>query len=108
MRLFKTILMGFILTMLISFLIQAQIPDPVKFSVADAPEQVMAGEVFTITINTSIEGKWKLYSILNHPDAGPYPTKFSAKSTNFVLAGDVSESKAEVEYDPNFETELGL
>ncbi len=108
MRLFKTILMGFILTMLTPFLIQAQIPDPVKFNVADAPEQVMAGEVFTITINTSIEGKWKLYSILNHPDAGPYPTKFSAKSTNFVLAGDVSESKAEVEYDPNFETELGL
>lgn len=108
MKLFKTILMGFILTMLTPFLIQAQIPDPVKFNVADAPEQVMAGEVFTITINTSIEENWKLYSILNHPDAGPYPTKFSAKSTNFVLAGEVSESEAEVEFDPNFETELGL
>lgn len=107
MKLFKTSLMGIIFAVLSPFFIYAQIPDPIKFNITDSPEVVKAGEVFTITIDASIEGKWHLYSVLNAPDAGPYPTKFSAKSSNFVLAGDVSESQADIEYDPNFEAELG-
>ncbi len=107
MRLFKTSLMGIIFAMLSPFFIYAQIPDPVKFNVTESPEVVKAGEVFTIIIEASIEGKWHLYSVLNAPDAGPYPTKFSAKSSNFVLAGEVSESQADIEYDPNFDAELG-
>ncbi len=107
MKLFKTSLMGIIFAMLSPFFIYAQIPDPVKFNITDSPEVVKAGEVFTIIIDASIEGKWHLYSVLNDPDAGPYPTKFSAKSTNFVIAGDVSESQADIEYDPNFDAELG-
>lgn len=93
--------------MLSPFFLYAQIPDPVKYEVSEIPDTVKAGEVFEITIEASIEGKWHLYSVLNDPDAGPYPTQFSAKSSNFVLAGKVSESEAEIEFDPNFEAELG-
>lgn len=93
--------------MLSPFFIHAQIPDPVKFSVLEAPEEVLAGEVFEIKIDASIEGDWHLYSILNDKDAGPFPTEFSAKSSNFVITGDVVESKADIEFDPNFEAELG-
>ena len=107
MKLFKTILMGIIFAVLSPFFIYAQIPDPVKYSVAEAPEQVKAGEIFTIIVEASIEGEWHLYSVLNDPDAGPYPTEFSANSDNFIVAGDVIESKADIEFDPNFEAELG-
>lgn len=87
--------------------LMAQVPDPVKFSVASSPDTVMAGEVFTIELDASIEGDWHLYSILNAKDAGPFPTEFSAKSPNFVVAGDPEESDADIEFDPNFEAELG-
>mgnify|MGYP003626298631 CR=1 FL=1 len=107
MKLSKSILMGIIFAMLSPFFLYAQIPDPVKYEVSEIPDTVKAGEVFEITIEASIEGKWHLYSVLNDPDAGPYPTQFSAKSSNFVLAGKVSESEAEIEFDPNFEAELG-
>jgi len=107
MKLSKSILMGIILAMLSPFFLYAQIPDPVKYEITEIPDTVKAGEVFEITIEASIEGKWHLYSVLNDPDAGPYPTEFSAKSSNFVLAGKSSESKADIEYDPNFEAELG-
>lgn len=93
--------------MLSPFFIQAQIPDPVKFTLSEAPDSVLAGEVFEIKIDASIEGNWHLYSILNDEDAGPFPTEFSAKSTNFVIVGQAKESDADIEYDPNFEAELG-
>lgn len=107
MKLAKSILMGIIFAMLSPFFLYAQIPDPVKYDVVDIPDTVKAGEIFEIAIEASIEGKWHLYSVLNDPDAGPYPTDFSAKSPNFVLAGEINESKADIEYDPNFEAELG-
>ena len=107
MKSFQTVLMGIIILMLSPFFIQAQIPDPVKFSVAESPEEVLAGDVFEIKIDASIEGDWHLYSVLNDEDAGPFPTEFSANSDNFVLAGDVVESDADIEFDPNFEAELG-
>ncbi len=107
MKFTKPILMGIIFAVLSPFFIYAQIPDPVKYSVSEIPETVKAGEVFEITIEASIEGEWHLYSVLNDPDAGPYPTEFSAKSQNFVIAGEVEESKADIEFDPNFEAELG-
>ncbi|SMO54316.1 Thiol:disulfide interchange protein DsbD [Gracilimonas mengyeensis] len=103
----KYLLMGMIISMMSPFFLQAQIPDPVSFSVSSSPDTVLAGETFEIEIEASIEGDWHLYSILNAEDAGPFPTEFSAKSNNFVLTGEVTESDADVEYDPNFETELG-
>ncbi|MEP1307317.1 MAG: cytochrome c biogenesis protein CcdA [Balneola sp.] len=107
MKLSKSILMGIIFAMLSPFFLYAQIPDPVKYEVSEIPDTVKAGEVFEILVEASIEGKWHLYSVLNDPDAGPYPTEFSAKSSNFVLAGKTSETKADIEFDPNFEAELG-
>jgi len=107
MKLYKILFVGIIFAMLSPLFIYAQIPDPVKYQVTDAPDEVVAGELFTITIDASIEGEWHLYSVLNDPDAGPYPTEFSAKSPNFIIVGDVVESKADIEFDPNFEAELG-
>ncbi|MFV1883650.1 MAG: cytochrome c biogenesis protein CcdA [Balneola sp.] len=107
MKLFQKITVGIIAMMLFPRFVYGQIPDPVKFNVTEVPEQVKAGEVFTISIDASIEGDWHLYSVLNDPDAGPFPTEFSANSPNFVLAGEVTESEADIEFDPNFEAELG-
>ncbi|MGK7369459.1 MAG: cytochrome c biogenesis protein CcdA [Candidatus Halalkalibacterium sp. M3_1C_030] len=107
MKLPSKIVMGIILVMLSPFFVQAQLLDPVTYEVTDAPETVKAGEAFEITIEATIEGKWHLYSIANDPDAGPYPTQFSSKNPKLQLAGEASESEAQIEYDPNFETELG-
>ena len=85
----------------------AQIPDPVQFSVFNMPDTVLAGESFDIELSASIEGVWHLYSVLNDPDAGPFPTSFTANSSNFFLTSQVLESKADIEFDPNFETDLG-
>lgn len=107
MKVLKTLLVGIILGMLFPLFVYAQIPDPVKYEITELPEQVKAGEIFNIVIDASIEGDWHLYSVLNDPDAGPFPTEFSANSPNFVLAGEVFESEADIEFDPNFEAELG-
>lgn len=107
MKVLKLFLVGIILAMLSPFFVYSQIPDPVKFEVAEIPAEVKAGEVFNVVIDASIEGNWHLYSVLNAEDAGPFPTEFSANSPNFILAGDVEETEADVEFDPNFEAELG-
>lgn len=107
MKLLTHFFVGSIFLMLFPLFISAQIPDPVKFEIKEVPESVQAGEIFNIIIDATIEGNWHLYSILNDPDAGPFPTEFSAKSSNFILVGDVLETKANIEFDPNFETELG-
>ncbi|MCG2588294.1 protein-disulfide reductase DsbD domain-containing protein [Rhodohalobacter sulfatireducens] len=99
--------MGIALFALSPFFVQAQLLDPVSYSVSERPDTVQAGEVFEVTVQASIDENWHLYSTLNHPDLGPYPTQFTAGSSNFVIAGTVTESEAEIEYDPNFETELG-
>ncbi|MDX1587071.1 MAG: cytochrome c biogenesis protein CcdA, partial [Balneolaceae bacterium] len=93
--------------MLSPFFVQAQLLDPVSFEVAQAPETVKAGEAFEITVEATIEGEWHLYSIKNDPDAGPYPTPFSSRNPQMQIAGEVSESEAVIEYDPNFDTDLG-
>ena len=87
--------------------VNAQIPDPVKFSIVSVPDTVMAGEPFEIELNANIEGDWHLYSVLNDPEAGPFPTDFSANSSNFFFTEEVRESKADIEFDPNFGTDLG-
>jgi thiol:disulfide interchange protein DsbD len=86
---------------------RAQFLDPVSFSIENAPQRVQAGEPFTVDISATIEGKWHLYSILNAPDAGPFPTQFFLESDFFFPADYARESKAVIEYDPNFETDLG-
>src|SRR6056297_947618 len=107
MKFTSKILMGIIVMMLSPFFVQAQLLDPVTYEVTQAPETVKAGEAFEITVKATIEGEWHLYSIANDPDAGPYPTQFSSKNPKLQIAGDVSESEAVIEYDPNFDTDLG-
>lgn len=99
--------MGIALLVLSPFYVQAQMLDPVSFEVTQSPETVKAGEVFEITVRTTIDGEWHLYSINNDPDAGPYPTQFSSANGQLAIAGEVKESEPSIEYDPNFETELG-
>lgn len=87
--------------------LRAQLLDPVTYSVTSAPSSVKAGDPFTITVTAKIDGKWHLYSILNDPDAGPYPTSFDAVSEGLFLAAPPRESEAVIAFDPNFEAELG-
>ncbi|TYP95582.1 Thiol:disulfide interchange protein DsbD [Fodinibius salinus] len=98
---------GIAVMVLSPFFVQGQMMDPVSYSVIEAPEQVAAGEVFDITIEANINGKWHLYSIANDPDAGPYPTKFSSVSDKMAIAGNPTESEPAIEMDPNFNVELG-
>lgn len=99
--------MGIIFLVAFPLFVQAQILDPVKFTVEEAPGEVKAGESFTVKIKASIDGKWHLYSIANDPDAGPYPTQFSSANPNLAISGDISETEPEIEFDPNFQVELG-
>lgn len=102
-----TFIMGIILVMLSPFFVHAQLLDPVSYEVIHAPEQAAAGAVVEITVEATIDGKWHLYSIANDPDAGPYPTQFTSRNPAMAIAGGVTESEPDIEYDPNFETELG-
>ncbi|MDR9365738.1 MAG: protein-disulfide reductase DsbD family protein [Balneolaceae bacterium] len=99
--------MGIALFVLSPFFVQAQLLDPVSYSASERVDTVQAGEVLKVTVQASIDENWHLYSALNDPELGPIPTQFTAGSSNFVIAGTVTESEAEIEYDPNFETELG-
>ena len=107
MKLFNSIGRGMAIILLFPFLLLAQIPDPVKFEVVNQPEKVEAGSIFNITVEANIEGIWHLYSVDNPKDGGPFPTKFSSISPNVIISGDVKESAPDIEFDPNFEVELG-
>src|SRR5690625_6290358 len=65
------------------------------------------GEVFEVVVKATIEGESNLYSVLNDPDAGPYPTKFTSGRGDMAVVGAVTESPASIELDPNFNAELG-
>ncbi|WP_246068275.1 protein-disulfide reductase DsbD family protein [Fodinibius sediminis] len=93
--------------MLSPFFVQAQMLDPVSYSITEAPEEVQGGEVFEVKVQASIEGQWHLYSVANDPDAGPYPTQFSSANPQMEIAGTVGESEPSIEMDPNFNAELG-
>jgi len=100
-------LMGIVFMALSPFFVYGQLLDPVDYQITGHPETVAAGEVFNVTVEATIDGDWHLYSVLNDPDAGPYPTTFSSASNQMAVAGEVEESEAVIAFDPNFETELG-
>ena len=102
-----SVLAGVALIALTPFFVFGQLLDPVDYSLVESPETVMAGEIFTVVVEAEIEGEWHLYSVLNPPDAGPYPTTFSSGSHLMAIAGDVEETDAIIAYDPNFDIELG-
>lgn len=99
--------MGIALWALSPFFGYGQLLDPVDYRFINVPETAQAGEVFQITVQADIESPWHLYSVLNDPDAGPYPTTFSSGSTDMAVTGNVQETEAVIAFDPNFNTELG-
>ena len=99
--------MGIALYVLSPFFVFGQLLDPVSYTLTEVPDTVEAGKVFEVTVEASIDDNWHLYSILNEPDLGPYPTQFSTPLSDMSIAGEVEESEAEIAYDPNFETDLG-
>ncbi len=100
-------LMGIVFMALSPFFVYGQLLDPVDYQITDYPESVAAGEIFNVKVEATIDGDWHLYSVLNDPDAGPYPTTFSSASNQMAIAGDVEENEAIIAFDPNFNTELG-
>lgn len=101
------ILMGIAFLVSSPFLIQAQLLDPVDYHITDMPDTVKAGEIFIVTVTATIEDDWHLYSIHNDPDDGPYPTRLTSGNFDMTIAGEVTESTADIAFDPNFNTELG-
>ena len=89
------------------FFVYSQLLDPVSYELISIPESAEAGEVFEVVIEAEIEGAWHLYSILNDPAAGPYPTTFSSASNSMAIAGEITETEAVIAFDPNFNTDLG-
>ncbi|HET6527186.1 MAG TPA: cytochrome c biogenesis protein CcdA [Balneolaceae bacterium] len=107
MKLSAKTVMGIIVMMLSPFFVQAQMLDPVTFTVIESPESAKAGEVFEVKVKATIDGNWHLYSVANDPDAGPYPTQFSSANPGLAIAGKITESDPVIEWDPNFDAELG-
>ncbi len=99
--------LGIALYVLSPFFVFGQLLDPVSYTLTEAPDTVEAGKVFEVTVEATIDENWHLYSILNAPDLGPYPTQFSTPHSEMSIIGDIKESKAKIAYDPNFETDLG-
>lgn len=67
------------------------------------------GDEATLKFTATLDEGWHLYSQFLDPDKiGPIPTTFSIKTDkNFSLQGKVKEPQPKVEYDPNFDMELG-
>lgn len=101
------LLLPAILFLMICAQVHGQLIDPVTYQITEVPDQVKAGERFEITIRAEIKGDWHLYSALNDPDAGPYPTNFSSAADNLMLAGEVRETEPRIVLDPNFNAKLG-
>jgi len=92
MKIIKAYLMGMALLVLFPFFVYSQLLDPVQYELITVPDSIEAGEVFDVVIEADIESPWHLYSILNDPDAGPYPTSFSSASDQMAIAGEVTET----------------
>lgn len=103
------IVMGIILWMLSPLLVYGQLANPVRFQIdtLKTAESAAAGTAIPVTVNATIDNGWHLYSILNNPASGPIPTSFSSDNEKMIIAGDLTESEADIVYDPNFNAKLG-
>ena len=84
-------------------------PDPVKWSVAGAPEKpVKPGGRFTLRLVAKIEAGWHLYSLKPMAE-GPIPTRiWLAEGQPFALAAAVRAPAPESMEDPSFGMEVEL
>ena len=91
------------LLLLFSAIGQAQIYNPVKWKTS---VQKISDTEYELQAKAIIESGWHLYS-QNIPEGGPNPTSFTfSKSTNFQLAGSVSEEKGKTVNDAVFKMQI--
>jgi len=92
-----------LLILLLPFLVNAQIYDPVKWKFSQ--EKIGEDEVI-LSFKAEIEQGWYLYSQFIEDD-GPVPTYFDFfKTDSFQLIGTTIEGKPIEQYDPNFDMVL--
>lgn len=99
----KKILFGLLFLGFLPCLSVSQILTPVKWSFK--VDQTKPGEA-TLLLIANIDRNWHLYS-QDIPPKGPVPTTFRFnKSAGYQLIGNVTEPKAILENDPNFDMVL--
>lgn len=81
-------------------------PEPVKWSVASAPKQVRAGQLFRVTLIAKVAEGWHLYSI-QKKEGGPIPTTITVPGPQwFRLAGAVEPPVGITSFDEGFDMEV--
>lgn len=81
-------------------------PEPVKWSVASAPKQVRAGQVFRVTLLARVAEGWHLYS-MEKKEGGPVPTTITVPGPQwFRLAGAVEPPVGITSFDDGFDMEV--
>lgn len=93
-----------IVGMLVSFSIQAQMPNPIRWTVNVKTLSADEGEMI---ISASIDEGWHLYGF-KLPESGPKPTKIDfSKSQGIRFTGEITASKAPVsKHDNIFDMDL--
>lgn len=95
---------SFLSIAVLSFISFSQIEDPVDWSF----KVEQNGDEATLIFHANIEGDWHLYTQNLSGDDGPIPTEFTfTDSPNYTKVGKTTEPKPIVEYDPNFNMDLG-
>jgi len=94
--------LSFLLLLISFFSLQAQIMRPVKWSFSVEQKENEA----VLLLKATIDPHWHLYS-QDIGDGGPIPTSFKfTPSTDYELVGKVTEPKAAIFHDPNFDMDL--
>lgn len=79
-------------------------PLPVHFAVSVRPATAHPGEVVTVTVKTTIDAGWHIYSVVPAA-AGPATTAISAWSGEDAV-GPTTEDAPIQKFDPNFQTQV--
>lgn len=88
---------------LMTFQVQAQIMEPVKWEYSVRNDE---GNKAEVVFTAKIDPGWHLYS-QHVPEGGPIPTSFSLqKSKAYTASGPIKEGKPKEEFDPNFDMVL--
>ncbi|WP_244266715.1 protein-disulfide reductase DsbD family protein [Winogradskyella sediminis] len=99
----KKVLLFCLLAFLMSFTINSQVFDPVKWETK--VEKISETEYNLVSIAT-IDSGWHLYS-QNVPEGGPIPTGFSfLENDNFELINETTESDGHTVNDPVFQMRI--
>ncbi len=93
----------YFILLLISWVSQAQLLDPVKWKTSLTK---ISNNEFELVMNATIEPEWHMYSQFT-PDGGALPTVFEYKEAkgNYTVVGKTAESKYIKEYNDIFEVD---